>query len=139
MEMPDALARCLVLNTVAAARTLLRRYDAQLKPYGVTVQQFALLAAIRFHPDAPVALLAQKVALDRTSLTRALDLLEGKGLVQRAAGSGNRRLCELTEAGNGLLDSLLGAWQAAQAELSAGLAPDEAETYLRVARRFQQE
>ncbi len=101
MQMPDDLFRCLVLNTVAAARTLLRRYDAKLKPFGVTVQQFSLLAAIRFHPGEPVATLAQRVFLDRTSLTRNLDLLERKGLARRATSDNDRRarvIC-VTEAG----------------------------------------
>lgn len=134
--MPDALSRCLVLNTVAAARTLLRRYDAKLKPHGVTVQQFALLAAIRFHPGEPVASLAQKVSLDRTGLTRSLDLLAGKGLIRRAAASGNLRVCELTQAGDQLLDSLLGEWQEAQSALLAGIGEAEAAAYLRVARHL---
>ncbi|MGV6874275.1 MarR family winged helix-turn-helix transcriptional regulator [Pseudochelatococcus sp. B33] len=136
MNMPDALSRCLVLNTVAAARTLLRRYDTKLKPYGVTVQQFALLAAIRFHPKESVANLAARVSLDRTSLTRSLDLLEGKGLVRRESSSGNVRLCQLTEAGDQLLDRLLQEWQKAQAGLLTGLAEDDTESYLRVVRHL---
>ena len=72
MDSADDLTRCLVLDTVFAARILLRRYDQVLKPHGVTVQQFALLSAIRFRPAEPVARFAQKVGLDRTSLTRTL-------------------------------------------------------------------
>ena len=62
MTLPNDLSKCLVLNTIAAARTLLRRYDAKLKPFGVTAQQFWLLAAIRFYPGEPVATLAQRVS-----------------------------------------------------------------------------
>lgn len=137
MALPDDLSKCLVMNTIAAARTLLRRYDAKLKPFGVTAQQFWLLAAIRFHPGEPVATLAQRVLLDRTSLTRNLDLLERKGLVRRASGAvGNARLCELTESGDTVLDRLLPEWQQAQSELMEGLSNQDAETYLRVARHL---
>lgn len=137
MALPDDLSKCLVMNTIVAARKLLRRYDAKLKPFGVTAQQFWLLAAIRFHPGEPVALLAQRVFLDRTSLTRNLDVLERKGLVRRVAGvAGNARLCELTEPGNTLLDRLLPEWERAQSELMAGLSDQDAETYLQVARRL---
>jgi DNA-binding MarR family transcriptional regulator len=140
MPLPQDLSTCLVLNTVAAARTLLRRYDARLKQYGVTVQQFALLAAIRFHHGEPVAVLAQRVALDRTSLTRNLDLLERKGLVRRIPGAaGNVRLCELTRQGADLLDRLLPEWRRAQRELRQGLSRDDAGTYLRVARHLARE
>jgi DNA-binding MarR family transcriptional regulator len=137
MPLPDDLADCLVLNTVAAARTLLRRNDARLKPFGITVQQFALLAAIRLHPDEPVAKLTQRVLLDRTSLTRNLDLLERKGLVRRRSGTtGNVRLCELTKEGNAVLDRVVPEWKRAGSRLMDGVSERDAEAYLRVARYF---
>ncbi|WP_237154123.1 MarR family winged helix-turn-helix transcriptional regulator [Oryzibacter oryziterrae] len=137
MSMPDELSRCLVLNTIAAARTLLRRGDAKMKAYGVTVQQFSLLAAIRYNPDVPVMGLAQRILLDRTSLTRNLDLLEQKGLVRRMSKSaGNARLCELTEDGNHLLDQLLVEWQQAQTGLLRGFSKEDAATYLQMAKHF---
>ena len=139
MTMPDDLSRCLVLNTVAAARTLLRRYDAKLKPYGVTVQQFSLLAVIRFNPGEPAANLAPKIALDRTSLSRNLDRIEERGLVARVANTGNSRICVLTPAGDALLDNLLEEWRLAQAELLTGFNSAEAETYLRIARQFSKD
>jgi DNA-binding MarR family transcriptional regulator len=136
---PDALSRCLVLNTVAAARVLLRRYDQKLKPYGVTVQQFALMAAVRHNPDQPVASLAPKVALDRTSLLRNLDLLERKGLIARAPASGNARLCQLTGAGDRLLEALLVEWVAAQDHLMSRLSEGEADIYLQVAETLKRD
>ncbi|MEO7069494.1 MAG: MarR family transcriptional regulator [Nostocoides sp.] len=140
MSLPDDLSNCLILNTIAAARTRLRLYDAQLKPFGVTVQQFWLLAAIRAHPGEPVAALAQRILLDRTSLTRNLDLLERKGLVRRISGPvNNARLCELTEPGNNVLERLRPEWQRAQSALWDGLSDHDAETYLRVARRLARE
>lgn len=137
MSMPDELSQCLVLNTIAAARTLLRRGDAKMKAYGVTVQQFSLLAAIRYNPDVPVMSLAQRILLDRTSLTRNLDLLEQKGLVRRIpTAAGNVRLCELTESGNHLLDQLLVEWRQAQSGLLKGVSKKDAATYLQMAKHF---
>jgi DNA-binding MarR family transcriptional regulator len=132
MDIADALSRCLVLNTVSAARTLLRRYDRTLKTYGVTVQQFALLAALRVNPTEPVAELARKVALDRTSLTRNLDLLEKRGLVRRADNKGNARLCTLSQEGDQLLDALLREWNVQQDILLSRVSEGDAATYLRV-------
>jgi DNA-binding MarR family transcriptional regulator len=139
MVSPEALSDCLVLNTVAAARVLLRRYDRKLKPYGVTVQQFALLATLRFHPGQPVAGLAPKVALDRTSLLRNLDLLEKRGLVERAASAGNVRVCQLTAEGDRLLDALLLEWSGAQAELLSRLPDGDAARFLHVARALSED
>lgn len=118
---------------------MLRRHDAQLKPFGVTVQQFALLIAIENRPQESVAQLAKHVVMDRTSLTRSLNLLESQGLVCRAGTAvGNVRYCELTDKGRALLPQLLPLWHAAQSELMDGISPQDAETYLRVARHFAQ-
>ena len=137
MSLPDDLANCLVLNTVAAARALVRRYDAELKPFGVTVQQFSLLAAIRYNPGATVGVLSSRIHLDRTSLIRNLDRLEAKGLVRRTDnGGGNTRVSELTEEGEVLLDRLIVEWQAAQAALKGSNSPEETETYLKISKRF---
>jgi len=135
--MPEALSQCLVLNTISAARSLARLGDAQFKPYGVTVQQFSLLSLIRFNPDEPVKNLAERISIDRTSLTRNLDLLEKKGLVQRVAQtSGNARICALTESGDRLLDQLLEEWQEAQRAILKGFSAEDAETYVRIAKHF---
>jgi DNA-binding MarR family transcriptional regulator len=135
--MPAALSQCLVLNTIAAARALLREGDARFKPFGVTVQQFSLLAAIRFHPEEPVKNLAARISLDRTSLTRNLDLLEKRNLIRRVTETvGNMRICVLTESGNALLDVLLVEWQQTQAGILKGFSPEEAGTYVRIAKHF---
>ncbi|MBM7066998.1 MarR family transcriptional regulator [Actibacterium sp. 188UL27-1] len=132
-------SNCLVLNTVRAARILLRQHDQKLKAYGVTVQQFALLSTIRLRPSETVASLAERVALDRTSLTRNLDLLEKKGLIQRVAGAGNARRCVLTPAGERLQDDLNEEWHTAQNHLLSRVTAEEAETYLRVAKALSME
>jgi DNA-binding MarR family transcriptional regulator len=137
MTLPKALADCLIMNTVATSRALLKRWDARLKPHGVTVQQFFLLAAIRYLPGQPVMVLAGRIALDRTSLTRNLDLLARKGLVRRVAGlPGNQRVCELTPEGDAVLEPLLAAWPDAYASVMKDITEEEAAIYLSVARRL---
>ena len=140
MDLSGELSRCLILNTVAAARTLLRRYDARLKSFGVTVQQFSLLAAIRHYPEESASALAQRVYLDRTSLIRNLDLLERKKLVRRAYSAvGKVRICKLAKKGDALLDQLLPEWQRAKSELTQGISSEQTAIYLEVAKRLAQE
>lgn len=140
MSMPDDLSNCLILTTVAASRRLLRHGDAKFRPYGVTVQQFSLLAAVRFYPGEPVTVLASRILLDRTSLTRNLDLLERKELVRRVSSeTGNARLCELTKSGDLLLDQLMIEWQQSQTALIKDFSSQDTETYLRVARHLTSE
>ena len=136
--MQDDFSQCLVLNTRMAARAVTRRADRQLRPFGVTAAQFTILTSLRTRPDRSVTEMAQSIAMDRTTLSRNLDLLERKQLVAAMpADSGNGRLCRLTEQGDALLDAMLPVWRKAQAELRATLTdpdfPDIIATLRRVA------
>ncbi|RYH64983.1 MAG: MarR family transcriptional regulator [Alcaligenaceae bacterium] len=135
--MSNDLSDCLILNTMVTARTLLRHYDTKLHAFGITAAQFALLCAIRSYPKEPVATLANRVSLDRTSLVRNLNVLERKRLVQRAPGAiGNVRFCELTKQADALLDELLPQWQGYMTDLMRVITPHDAETYLAVSRHL---
>ena len=118
--MDDDFDECLVLNTRMAARTMTRLYGRRLRPYGLTAEQFSLLVSIRKNKRRSVSELAQNLGMDRTTLSRNLNLLESKGLVGcDPAGKGNGRLCQLTGAGQALLDELVPHWRAAQWRLAA--------------------
>lgn len=115
--------RCLCLHVQRAARALARRFDAALKPFGLTNGQFSLLIALN-RPDGPrISDLAPFLAMDRTTLTAALKVLERRGLVASAADADdrrNRRLA-LTDAGRALLIAAVPAWRAAHDQLDADL------------------
>lgn len=116
--MEDDLSQCLVLNTRMAARAVTRRADRKLRPFGVTAAQFTILGALERRPECSVTDMAQTIAMDRTTLSRNLDLLERHGLVSsKAADRGNGRICSLTGTGADLLSTILPVWRASQAEL----------------------
>jgi len=109
---------CLLLNTVMAARAMTRRYDAQLQRFGVSVVQFSVLMVLRHGRQEPVSHMAERIAMDRTTLIRNLELLTRKGLVSSApAAKGNGRSFTLTPQGRSLADELMPHWQAAQKEV----------------------
>jgi DNA-binding MarR family transcriptional regulator len=115
--------RCLCLHAQRAARALARRFDAALQPFGLTNGQFSLLMALN-RPDGPrISDLAPFLAIDRTTLTAALKVLERRGLVESATDAGdrrNRRLA-LTASGRDLLIAAVPAWRAAHDRLDADL------------------
>ncbi len=120
--MANELSTCLVLSTIRAARALTRRYDARLRDYGVTLAQFMVMGSIRDQADRTLSEHAERIAMDRTTLSRNLDLLERKGLARKDAGAaGNARRCALTPEGDALLDRLMPAWHEAQAEIRGRL------------------
>ncbi|HEY4199894.1 MAG TPA: MarR family winged helix-turn-helix transcriptional regulator [Devosiaceae bacterium] len=124
--MQDEFDECLVLNTRMAARAVTRRYDVKLRPYGVTAAQFTVLISVARRPDRSVTEIAGSIAMERSTLSRNLDLLERKGLIYgHGAERGNGRLCAMTEAGSALVEVLVPQWRAMQAELRTQLAqPD---------------
>ena len=120
--MADDFTQCMVSNSRMAARAITRRYDAYLRPYGMTATQLSLLGGIRMLPGLTVSELAEARGFDRTTLTRNLDRLEERGLAastQRERGNG--RIATITPKGDELLDELLPLWRQAQADLRAEL------------------
>ena len=118
--MADDFTQCMVSNSRMAARAITRRYDAYVRPYGVTATQLSLMGGIQMLPGSTVSALADKRGFERTTLTRNLDRLEQMGLVTSAA-KGRARVPALTAKGEALLEQLLPLWRKAQDELRTEL------------------
>ena len=128
---------CLVFNTRMAARAVTRRYDGLLRPHGVTSAQFSLMGGIKRGEGQTVSELAERNGIDRTSLTRNIDRLERMGLiVSKSADKGNGRVCDLTDKGEALVQTLIPLWQEAQAEVRELLSAGDFSTTLSVLKRL---
>jgi DNA-binding MarR family transcriptional regulator len=133
--MADDFTRCMVSNSRMAARAITRRYDAYLRPHGVTATQLSLLGSIRMLPGSTVSQLAEARGFERTTLTRNLDKLEQMGLVTSVA-QGRGRIAEITGQGKELLRELLPLWRKAQAELRAELSPNTFDDSIKTLKRL---
>lgn len=127
----DTLAvrdRCLCLAAQRAARALARRFDAALRPAGLTNGQFSLLNAINRPKPPRLVDLAPFLAMDSTTLTAAVKVLERGGLVRAETDMKDRRSRHLflTDAGHARLLVALPLWQKAHDDLDAQLADDSA-------------
>ena len=102
-----------------AARVVNRHYDRALAPAGVTTTQYAILARVDREGAQPLGVLAGRLALDRTTLSRELKPLLAEGLLadKRDAGDARRRVVSLTRRGSGTVKRARPLWAAAQAEL----------------------
>jgi DNA-binding MarR family transcriptional regulator len=110
---------CLCLHVQRAARTLARRFDDALRPFGLTNGQFSLMMSLNRPRPAGMASVASLLAMDRTTLTAALKPLERRGLVRIAQDPEDRRgrLLLLTAEGEGLLARAVPAWESTHAEI----------------------
>lgn len=120
------LAACKACHCLAArrqARALTRLFDASLRPHGLRVTQFSVLAALALKGPTPLKALADVLGLERTTLTRVAALLERNGWVRAATSNDAReRPVGLTRAGRRTLDAAFPAWKQAQAVAERHLA-----------------
>jgi len=114
---------CLCFQVGRIARKMSRITREKVAPYGLTTTQFFLLTALYEEDGIFISALAQKVALDKATLTGLLDRLERDGLTERRADPEDRRairvhltakaerlrdeLTELYHENNGMFLSLL--------------------------------
>jgi DNA-binding MarR family transcriptional regulator len=136
-DMDDEFDLCFVLNSRMAARAVTRRADRKLRAHGITSAQFTIMGALLRGPGRSVTQVAEAIAMDRSTLSRNLALLERKGLVvSRPAERGNGRLGALTEAGQALVQAVLPTWREQQAELRSALDNPDFPTVIAALRRL---
>jgi DNA-binding MarR family transcriptional regulator len=119
--------RCLCLHVQRAARRLARRFDAALRPHGLTNGQFSLLMSLnRPHPPR-LGELTPLLGMDRTTLTAAMKPLARAGLIVSLPDPEDRRATRLalTDEGRARLKAALPDWRAEQAAVEAALAGDD--------------
>lgn len=127
---------CLCLHLRRAARAVARRFDAALRPLGLTSGQFSLLMSLNRRQAASIGDVAALLAMDRTTLTANLKPLERRGLVQVTVDDADRRSrrLRLTPAGRALLLSAVPVWKRTLMAIEsciAGSSPDRLRTDLR--------
>jgi len=83
---------CLYFNTTALARRLEREWTLAFQPLGLTPPQAFMLRAVLAAPGSLQSELADAMAIARPTATRALDVLESKGMVTRQLMSHDNRL-----------------------------------------------
>jgi DNA-binding MarR family transcriptional regulator len=113
-RLQDVSETCVCLHTRMAARAVTRAYDQALAPLGLEATQFTLLAAIAGNPEKSITALADRLALERSSLSRNLKLLQQRGLIAPSGGGGRSAAYVVTAEGGVLLGDALPIWAEAQ-------------------------
>ncbi len=109
---------CACFNLRKATRMVTQLYDEALKPAGIRATQLMVLAATRFAGPISVNRLADRIVMDRTTLTRNLKPLERDGLITVRPGDDLRvREVSLTAKGRKTLDRAYPLWERVQTRL----------------------
>jgi DNA-binding MarR family transcriptional regulator len=111
--------------TGASVRRLARRvtsfYEHHMRPTGLKLSQYSLLAHLSDTPQTLMQL-AKRLEMDRTTLTRSIKPLLASGWVARAqGGDGRQHLLVLTASGKQVRKEARQSWKSAQLALEAEL------------------
>lgn len=125
------------LNQVSTHVFVTRLHEAG---FDLTPVQFAALDAVGANPGLDQASIAAKIAYDRATIGGVIDRLEQKGYVTRTVSKRDRRAREvrLSSAGHVVFDQVLPVVTSLQADILAGLEPDERSQFLRLAEKAVQ-
>ena len=120
MELP-----CFAANLRRAERAVSRLYASEIRKSGLEPTQFTLLTALARVEEARQGQLADRLAVDSTTLTRTLGRLEERGWVTSRRGDDRReRWFRITPSGSKRLESAIPHWEAAQRRMRRSLGSD---------------
>jgi DNA-binding MarR family transcriptional regulator len=126
-----AVEACAVMNLRQASRVVTAFFDDALRPTGLRATQLNILMAIAVGAPPTVTGLAEVLAMDRTTMTRNLQLLRSRGLIKgdevALTGAGRRAAARAMpyweRAQATVVEALGGArWRALLGELAAAKA-----------------
>jgi len=102
---------------------LTRRYDAHLKPSGLKVTQYSMMANIARNPGLTVSALAKLLVMDQTTVSRNLGVLEKAGYVCTKQETDDQRIRQvhLSDLGRTRLEQARPLWNQAQMEMEEAL------------------
>ncbi len=114
-------------NTIRrSARKITQFYESSLREAGVKPTQFSILATLANTGPIQLTPLADRLLLERTSLTRNLNVLERYGWVQLQTGveDSRQRIVSLSEKGYEQLDHAIPYWKKAQKAIANEMGQD---------------
>jgi DNA-binding MarR family transcriptional regulator len=121
-EFEQAVTACACFNLRRASRVMTQHFDNSLKPSGLLVTQFTILAAVAIVQSITINELAEILVMDRTTLTRSLKLLERENWLMSEPGQDQRtRVISLTTEGEAILTKALPLWKLAQNKVAETL------------------
>src|SRR5713226_7378829 len=109
------LSPCVCSTLRMVSRVVTQLYDDILRPSGLRVTQFSMLATIARMGEANLKQLEDTLAIDQTTLTRSLALLSRNGMIVQAPHPDGRiKAMRLTSKGRRALEAARPLWGRAQ-------------------------
>jgi DNA-binding MarR family transcriptional regulator len=121
---PARLSPCVCNTLRMVSRAVTQLYDDVLRPSGLRVTQFSILATIAYRGEANLRQLERALVIDQTTLTRSLNVLERGGIIERAPHTDGRiKAMRLTGKGQRVVRAARPLWARAQDNILRELGP----------------
>ncbi len=123
---------CTSLNLRKAARAASHFLEGYLLPVGLHASQFGILNQLSKNGTIPMTCLADILSIDRTTLTRNLQIMQRDGLVDVALCGKDKRVRQvcMTDKGKDVFAKALPLWEQAEAALTERLGADNRQSLL---------
>ena len=109
---------CLCANFRRTARALTRLYEDSLRPLGLRGTQFTILQALSLAGEVSQGQLGEILAIDSTTLTRTLAIMDRRGWIARQRGEDVREWrLSLSKAGRKEFERVSPEWERVQEHL----------------------
>lgn len=113
---------CMCASLRRASRVLTQLYEDELRPLGLRGTQFTILQALSLAREVSQGTLGQILAIDSTTLTRTLRIMQRHGWIAERRGDDRReRLLRLSKEGQNQFRRALPYWESAQRKLAEQL------------------
>ncbi|MBK8100576.1 MAG: winged helix-turn-helix transcriptional regulator [Planctomycetes bacterium] len=110
---------CFCGALLVAARSVTRLYNEELRSEGIEVTQFSILMLLKALGPVPLGALGERLAVDKTTISRNIRVLSGTRGTLTAARTHESEWLSLTGAGGPLLDRVRPRWDRAQKRMRA--------------------
>jgi MarR family transcriptional regulator, organic hydroperoxide resistance regulator len=120
------------LDILKTADGIHKRYSEVMEPFGITFQQYNVLKIVRVAGTngIPTTDIADSMIESSPGLTRLIDCLETKNLVERVRSNQDRRVvtCHVTKAGATLLEKMEASVKKAEGSLMKTMTSEQLTT-----------
>jgi DNA-binding MarR family transcriptional regulator len=114
-EVEEAARTCVCQNLRRTSRAITQFYDKLLAPSGINSTQLALLRTISIRNSSTISEISREMYMDRTTLTRSLELLKRQDFIRIESSSDRRkRIVTITSKGKAKMDKAFPLWEKAQ-------------------------
>ena len=136
--MPNSRYPCLCALIRKVGRIATRNYDNLLKPCGIKITQFSLLANIARNPATTVSELAKLLSMDQTTVSRNIRVLEKSGYVRFEDEMTDHRIkrIQISDLGVSKMNEARPLWEQAQLEMQRVLGRENIEVMMKSVKKL---